>query len=250
MAAPNGQIANFNSIGEATDAISQTYNSSSGTDIVATIDGIIIGNLNGISFSTTREKAPIYVMGSVDAVSFGRGKRGHAGSLIFTNFDRDALWDIKEGLSEKATDKERYYYWRKQSDIPAGGRSRFLGGRDAINNIAQLGVELAVPNYSDQIPPFTITLSSMNEYGNMSVMHILGVELINEGSGISIDDIVTETQMTFVARAILPWKPLFNGDKSVASSMKVGETGILSRLNKLTVARQAELTQSIEEGLI
>jgi hypothetical protein len=63
----------FSKVEEITDAIKQSYNSSSGCDIVATIDGILIGNLNGISFSTTREKAPIYVMGSTDAVSFGRG---------------------------------------------------------------------------------------------------------------------------------------------------------------------------------
>jgi len=69
---PNAQ---FQKIGQATDALEQTYNASSGCDIIATIDGIIIGNLNGISFSTTREKAPIYCMGSTDAVSFGRGRR-------------------------------------------------------------------------------------------------------------------------------------------------------------------------------
>lgn len=66
--------ASFGSIGAATDAIEQTYNANSGCDIIATIDGIAIGNLNGISFSTTREKAPIYCMGSTDAVSFGRGR--------------------------------------------------------------------------------------------------------------------------------------------------------------------------------
>lgn len=52
--------ANYKNIyeeGGITEGIKRTYNSQSGTDIVATIDGIMIGNLNGISFSTTREKA-------------------------------------------------------------------------------------------------------------------------------------------------------------------------------------------------
>ena len=49
--------ANYQSVESATDGIRQTYNASAGTDIVATIDGILIGNLNGISHSTTREKA-------------------------------------------------------------------------------------------------------------------------------------------------------------------------------------------------
>jgi len=51
--------AGFKSVSAATDALEQTYNSSSGCDIIATIDGIVIGNLNGISFSTTREKASV-----------------------------------------------------------------------------------------------------------------------------------------------------------------------------------------------
>lgn len=63
-----------------TDTLTRTYNSHGGCDIISTINGIVLGNLNGISFSTTREKAPIYTLGNVDAVAFGRGKRGHAGS--------------------------------------------------------------------------------------------------------------------------------------------------------------------------
>jgi hypothetical protein len=241
--------ASFKSIGAATDALEQTYNASSGCDIIATIDGIAIGNLNGISFSTTREKAPIYVMGSTDAVSFGRGKRGHAGSLIFTNFDRHALYDIMEGTAMSTTDKYRYYYWKKTQDVPAGGRSLMLGNRDVVNDFTSLlGQELAQCNYSDQLPPFTVTLTAMNEYGNRSVLHILGVELINEGSGISIDDIVTETQMTFVARSILGWRPLGRLPKSnaaIGQSYAIGSTNILERLNTLTAVKQAELTASL-----
>ncbi|MCK9429437.1 MAG: hypothetical protein M0R17_05495 [Candidatus Omnitrophica bacterium] len=47
--------ANYQNTESAVDGIKSTYNASAGTDIVATIDGILIGNLNGISFSTTRE---------------------------------------------------------------------------------------------------------------------------------------------------------------------------------------------------
>ena len=47
--------ANYQSVESAVEGIRKTYNASAGTDIVATIDGILIGNLNGISFSTTRE---------------------------------------------------------------------------------------------------------------------------------------------------------------------------------------------------
>ena len=242
-------MANFKSVGDITDAIKQSYNTSSGCDIIATIDGILIGNLNGISFSTTREKAPVYTMGSVDAVSFVRGKRGHAGSLIFTNFDRHALYDIMDpdATTINGSERKRYYYWKKQQDVPAGGRSKLLS--TDFSDLSALGITLAPPSYSDQIPPFTITLTSMTEYGSISVMNILGVELINEGSGVSIDDIVTETQMTFVARAILGWKPIQIGTAaSAAGSYNIQNSTILERLNSLTEVQQAQDFQTLAGG--
>ena len=63
---------------------------------------------------------------------------------------------------------------------------------------------LALPSYSDQVLPFNITLAGANEYGAMTAAKILGVEVLNEGSGFSVDDSVTESQATFVARAIEP----------------------------------------------
>ena len=63
---------------------------------------------------------------------------------------------------------------------------------------------MATPWYSDQILPFDITLAGANEYGAMAAAKIFGVEILNEGSGISIDDAVSEMQATFVARAIEP----------------------------------------------
>jgi len=217
------------------DVLTQTYNAHAGTDIIATLNGVVLGNLNGISFSTTREKAPVYTLGNVDAVAFGRGKRGHAGSMIFTNFDRHALYDVQKAL--EGTPQELMYY-RKGNDIPAGGRSVLLGSQSYEGDLSAIGNSYKVPsNYSDQIPPFTITLTGQNEYGSTSVMALLGVEFINEGSGISIDDIVTETQMTFVARAIQTWTPLFGGD------LKAFDPSVVGRESPLAAVRSAWAAQ-------
>jgi hypothetical protein len=62
--------------------------------------------------------------------------------------------------------------------------------------------EEALPAFSDQILPFDITLAGTNEMGAATCMKIFGVEILNEGSGISIDDAVTEMQATFVARYV------------------------------------------------
>lgn len=222
------------------DVLTQTYNTHSGTDIIATLNGVVLGNLNGISFSTTREKAPVYTLGNVDAVSFGRGKRGHAGSMIFTNFDRHALYDVQRAL--KGTSQELMYY-AKGNDIPAGGRSALLGQQSYEGDLSFIQFQnKRDSNYSDQIPPFTITLTGQNEYGSVSVMALLGVEFINEGSGISIDDIVTETQMTFVARAIQTWTPLFGGD------MRAFDPIVVSPQSPLEAVRAAWAAQDQRSG--
>ena len=70
----------------------------------------------------------------------------------------------------------------------------------AVSNIK----EVAKPWYSDQVLPFDITLQGVNEQGAATAMRIFGVEILNEGSGVSIDDAVTEMQATFVARFVEP----------------------------------------------
>jgi hypothetical protein len=80
---------------------------------------------------------------------------------------------------------------------------QFSGIRlDAVSGMK----EQAAPWYSDQILPFDITLAGTNEMGAATTMKIFGVEILNEGSGVSIDDAVTEMQATFVARFVEPWQ--------------------------------------------
>lgn len=39
-------------------------------------------------------------------------------------------------------------------------------------------------------------------------MRVYGCEILNEGYGVSIDDIVSEQQMTYVARTLIGWRPV------------------------------------------
>jgi hypothetical protein len=58
--------------------------------------------------------------------------------------------------------------------------------------------------YADQVPPFDVTLTFANEYGQAAFQKIYDVDILNEGSGVSVDRIVIERQMTFIARRISP----------------------------------------------
>jgi hypothetical protein len=182
-----------------------TYTTFSGADIVATFGGVEIGALSGITFSVTREKAPIYTMGSPNPRSFSRGKRGIAGSLIFTVFDRPALYTMLD--KNYANNKPMDFYTRAHNTLPGDTNSLGRGipglGASAVNNWTR-DIQKKVPYYADQIPPFDITVTFVNEYGQSAVRSIYGVELLNEGSGASMDDIVLEETMTYVARELGP----------------------------------------------
>jgi len=208
----------------ASSPYSRSYNSFSGVDIKGVFGNITIAELQAISYSITREKAPIYTMGSADPRSYSRGKRGIAGTLIFVMFDRHAILSSLGGyrsdgglLFQSDTDDIR-------PEFAAPGTGDFaatlssIGGtvtaadavqqqESSISSVAQDQV-LASAWYADQLPPFDITLAAANEYGALAVMRIFGVEILNEGYGVSIDDIVSEQQHTYVARTVIGWTPV------------------------------------------
>jgi hypothetical protein len=71
--------------------LSRQYTSFSGVDIRAVIEGEPVGQLQAISYAVQREKAPIYVMGRVDPLSFSRGKRGIAGTIVTLMLDQHVM---------------------------------------------------------------------------------------------------------------------------------------------------------------
>jgi hypothetical protein len=213
----------------------RSYNSFSGVDIKGVFANKVIAELQAISYSVTRENAPIYTMGSADPRSYSRGKRGIAGTLIFVVFDRHAVLATIGGY---AADGGLMF----QSDID-DVRPAFKDPNSAMNDtsvnlttsssttpadtvqnqespLSSVGSdqELATAWYVDQLPPFDITLAAANEYGALAVMRVFGVELLNEGYGVSIDDIVSEQQHTYVARTIIGWTPIPSANAEIIAS--------------------------------
>ncbi len=133
----------------------------------------VLGDLQTLTYSTHREKFPVRTLGRTSAKGYTRGPRTIGGTLIFTVFD-------KEVLSEMLV--QNY-----QADSAKADNYGFL---KAV--------------LVDQIPPFDITVSFVNEYGSVSKMVIYGVELVNEGQTMSIDDLITENVCSFVARHVDP----------------------------------------------
>lgn len=208
-----------------TSVYAKSYNSFSGVDIKAVFGNKAIAELQAISYSVTREKAPLYTMGSADPRSFSRGKRGIAGTLVFIVFDRHALLSV---FGEGGTSP--LYFQSDVDDMrPVPVPTNSISATASIASVGAAGVTpgttataqesdlnstvnedqiVVAPWFVDQIPPFDITLAAANEYGALAVMRIYGVEILNEGYGVSIDDIVSEQQMTYVARTLAGWRPV------------------------------------------
>ena len=185
------------------EEFSRTYNSFSGIDIHAVFGNTVILEIQGISYTVSREKAPIYTMGRADPRAFCRGKRGIAGTVIFTVFDRHALL---ENMGERSL------FWADTEEVTAMNQRNSAGNTNIqFAGTQSQDVQLqdrvsAIPWYEDQIPPFNISLVALNEYGHQMTMQIRGVEILNQGQGISVDDLMIDQQMTFVCTDIYPWR--------------------------------------------
>lgn len=149
--------------------------------------------------------------------SFSKGKRGISGTLVFVVFDRDALLEtLRQNLESSGIDNlytakgnmaTGYYGFGEDSNWNQGFGLSEDGVEPSIQQLYRSMTDESdgvYMKYIDQFPPFDITISMANELGNTSSMKIHGVQILNEGSGMSIDDMVVEKACTFVARGITP----------------------------------------------
>lgn len=158
-------------------------NSYSGADIVATITPAhgkpqIFGEIQTISYSIYRPMTPVHTLGRIGPKGVVRGQRTIAGSLIFTVFDRHALKKALDG----------YKFTNPTND-------RFKFSEDELN-------EMDKYMKTDEMPPFDINITFLNEYGSNSTMNLYGVHIFSEGQTMSIEDMITENTMQYIAMDI------------------------------------------------
>lgn len=202
-----------------------TYSSYSGCDIVASITipefstrPLIVGELQTVSYSIHREVSPVRTLGRANPKGFTNGTRTVAGSLIFTVFDNNLVHKIVSLIKEGYT---------------SGDKGALLD--DIINERAKLYKDRMddINAYSlmDEMPPFDITISFMNEYGNQSVLVIKGIVIVDEGQVMSIEDMITENTMSYMATDIQVLKSLGKAkypETAPALAPKKSDTGLSS----------------------
>lgn len=136
------------------------------------IQTLVLATLQTLSVQTHREKFAVRALGKSYVDGYTRGPRTIAGSMIFTTFNEHALSSLIRGM-----EKSGYY-----------GES-----------LLDTNLKTLIP---DQLPPIDITIVFANEYGHFSRMGIYGLEFMNDGMTFSVEDLMTEGVMNFVARDI------------------------------------------------
>lgn len=117
-------------------------------------NGKRFANIQAFALEATREMAGIYTIGSLNPRYFSRGKTALAGAIIFAqDFDKQALEDF---VTAKIDDRK---YIDPNAVLPA--------------------------YYADQLPPLDI----VTKLDNSMEFVTYGLELLNEGWGVPIDNL-------------------------------------------------------------
>lgn len=172
----------------ATSEYGRINTSFSGADAVATITPYggkprVFGEIQTLSYSVYRPTTPVYSLGRINPKGVTRGQRTIAGSLIFTVFDRHVLRSLIDTLD----------YTKDNDATRAGDPYHFT--EDEIK-------EMKSNMKTDELPPFDINITFMNEYGRSSTLNIYGVHILTEGQTMSIEDMITENTMQYIAMDI------------------------------------------------
>lgn len=173
---------------------SSTNTSFSGADIVATITPlggkpIVFGEIQTISYSIYRPTTPVYTLGRINPKGVVRGQRTIAGSLIFTVFDRHVLKDVINA----------YNFAKPYQMVDGTYLQPYQDNQDTYKFTDTELSEMKKNMKSDEMPPFDINITFLNEYGNSATLNLYGVHILTEGQTMSIEDMITENTMQYIA---------------------------------------------------
>ena len=212
------------------------YQAFAGCDITPYIGNVPIGTLQALTYSVARETGSLYSMGGPNVKAFVRGKRAISGTLVFTQFDRDVVIRIMDALNATSSNpgassrqmsigqllninpgENRWVDsnvagWVAGNAIgPAGVSSKntkAFGSRANKSLNATMQKVLKRPfKFGDQMPPFNITITLVNEQGGSAIQSFMGVILVNQGGGYTVDDLQSQVAYTFLARDMTPLIP-------------------------------------------
>lgn len=145
---------------------------------------ILLGSLITISYSVYRDKRPVFNLGQPTIDGFAIGNKYVAGSMITSMYLRD---EISMFLDENLHNSQNAEFSVQSTNIDPIDES--------IKNIHTV--------MRDDLTEFNIHIIFSSEYtGDQSRIILYGANFINNGQVMSIDDLITENTLSFIARDI------------------------------------------------
>ena len=162
---------------------------------------LVLGDVQTLTYSIYREKYPVRTLGMGYPKGFTRGARTISGTIIFTMFNKQVLYDVFSRIK------------------------------------ADTSQDVSTP-LIDELPRFDITITFANEYGAVSNIVIYGVELFSEGITMSIDDYFTENVVQYLATDIRPMLPDEDGSKRLSAAHALTASDLLIQEKAKELSRQ------------
>lgn len=171
----------------------------------------VFAELQTISISSTRSVSPVRTLGRSSAMDYTRGARTFAGTMVFATVNRDAFADVYD-----------------------------VAIAESLKNASTSLV-------ADQLPPFSIVITAANEYGGAAIQVVHGITILNYGTTYSIEDLMTETQYTYVATDVTPLldrkqNPVSQGEvffKSVSSLVEDSMVKVYSNMGRWNIGQKS-----------
>lgn len=150
-----------------------------------------LNSVVSLSWSVYRAKTPVTLLGSSTIAGFGLGSKTVAGHIIKTLTYQDELSAVVEYYSEVALEyKNATYYSNLGSKNEISLDSKFQITQKSFESLMK-----------DDLVPFNIHAYSISEYtGNIIKDSIYGCTIINTGQVQSIENLITENTIAFVAK--------------------------------------------------
>ena len=170
------------------EVFARRWDSFSGADMKLVFDNLLVGTASSLSVTITRDTVPRYVAGDTNPRAFVRGRRGIAGTMTFSIFDRDPL--LKDVFLDRyhskladlwnSTGKPFGYNVYDPSKQSAPSDTTNLDTRSRLREgIAPEAVDEAMAihellggsikiRYVDQLPPIDVSITFANEAGAVS----------------------------------------------------------------------------------
>ena len=185
----------------------------SGADVVMIFGAAHRAEATNFNITIQRDGGFIWTLGRKEPIGLSQGKRAIAGSFTVMQPGYDTLLEFYDDVIGNRTDKRICV--RKDEMVPMT-EMRQIGGRTSASNLqfnAQTGdttilntndlwVDLARPNYLDQMPPIDITMIAVNEQGHTMACRLWGLKILQESFNISIDDVHMEKRCMYIAQAM------------------------------------------------